>query len=77
MIFLPLMILAVVGLAILLRPWPFFLPLEESLTAIEKAEKAYEKILAVHAASDELKEPMASKTHIATKNLTFKKKHNS
>src|SRR5579862_8536412 len=37
MIFLPLMILAVVGVAILLRPWPFFLPLEESLTAIEKA----------------------------------------
>jgi hypothetical protein len=30
MAFLPLIVLAVVGLAILLRPWPFFLPPDES-----------------------------------------------
>ncbi|MFI5264995.1 MAG: cytochrome c-type biogenesis CcmF C-terminal domain-containing protein, partial [Candidatus Kapaibacterium sp.] len=46
----------------------------EALTAIEKAEKAYEKILALRAASDESKEPMASESHHEAKHLKPKKK---
>ena len=46
----------------------------EALTAIEKAEKAYEKILALHAPSDENKEPIASEIHVEKKILTLKKK---
>lgn len=49
----------------------------EALTAIEKAEKAYEKILALHAASDELKEPIASKMHEEKKHALLKKKQNN
>ena len=45
----------------------------EALTAIEKAEKAYEKILALRAVSDELKEPMPSRIHGEKQHLYSKK----
>ena len=47
----------------------------EALTAIEKAEKAYEKILALHAPSDELKEPVGSGIRDNKNNLILKKLH--
>ncbi|MDP4221442.1 MAG: hypothetical protein Q8896_13485, partial [Bacteroidota bacterium] len=46
----------------------------EALTAIEKAEKAYEKILTLRAASDESKEPIASKVHHEKNQPILKKK---
>jgi len=48
---------------------------KEALTAIEKAEKAYEKILALHAPSDENKEPIQSKSHPERRPAVIKKKN--
>ena len=47
----------------------------EALTSIEKAEIAYEKILALHAVNDELKEPKASEIPNIIKNVILKKKN--
>jgi cytochrome c-type biogenesis protein CcmF len=49
----------------------------EALTAIEKAEKAYEKVLSLHAVSDENKEPVSSLSAKNTTPIILKKKQRS